>query len=273
MPKFIKIHFFDVLKNLPHMPGTNYWPSAISSRILGVLLIFLIVFSSCNTSKRMIYFQDIPNDTTLTNLVSKDFDAKIRKNDLLGITVSSMSPDNAFYNAPQNGIGPLAGYQVDEAGNIRFVKLGVLHVEGLTKKELKAVLEKDLIPYLKDAVVSIGFLNRHITMMGAVASQVLPMPAGNMTILDALASSGDIGDKGRIDNVLVIRDTAENAKEFKRLDLRDNSIFYSPYFYLQPDDIVYVEPTKIKVNKTTQLISYVTAGITFLIFIFDRIIK
>jgi polysaccharide export outer membrane protein len=110
-------------------------------------------------------------------------------------------------------------------------------------------------------------------MMGAVAPQVLPMPAGNMTILDALASSGDIGEKGRIDNVLVIRDTAENAKEFKRLDLRDNSIFYSPYFYLQPDDIIYVEPKQIKVNKTTQLISYVTAGITFLIFIFDRIIK
>jgi polysaccharide export outer membrane protein len=237
------------------------------------LCVCLLGIVSCTSTKSSIYFQNLQKDTTLRNLVTKDFDVKIRKNDVLGINVASMSPDNAFYNAPQNGIGPLAGYQVDEAGNIRFVKLGVLHVEGLATKELKAVLEKDLIPYLKDAVVSVGFLNRHVTMMGAVAPQVLPMPAGNMTILDALASSGDIGEKGRIDNVLVIRDTAENAKEFKRLDLRDNSIFYSPYFYLKPDDIVYVEPKQIKVNKTTQLISYVTAGITFFIFILDRIIK
>jgi polysaccharide export outer membrane protein len=143
-------------------------------------------------------------------------------------------------------------------------------VEGITRKELKAMLEKGLVPYLKDAVVSVGFLNRHVTMMGAVSPQVLPMPGDNMTILDALAASGDIGEKGRIDNVLVIREK-DDAKEFKRLNLKDNSIFYSSYFYLQPNDIVYVEPKKIKANKTAQIVSYVTTGITFLIFILSRL--
>ena len=109
-------------------------------------------------------------------------------------------------------------------------------------------------------------------MMGGLTAQVLPMPGDNLTILDALAASGDIGEKGRIDNILVIREKDDN-KEFKRINLTNNSIFYSSYFYLQPNDIVYVEPVKIKVNNTAQIISYVTTGLSFLIFILNQILK
>ena len=109
-------------------------------------------------------------------------------------------------------------------------------------------------------------------MLGGLTPQVLPIQGDNMTILDALAASGDIGEKGRIDNVLVIREKDDN-KEFKRLNLTDNSIFYSPYFYLQPNDIVYVEPKKIKTNKTAQIVSYITAGISFVILILNQFLK
>ncbi|MEP6926985.1 MAG: polysaccharide biosynthesis/export family protein [Ginsengibacter sp.] len=235
-----------------------------------MILFFFILIESCTTTKNNIYFHNLQKDTTLRNLVSKNYDPVIQKNDLLGITVASLSPDNAFYNAPQNAVGPLSGYLVDKNGDISFVKIGILHVEGLTKKELKAMLEKDLIPYLKDAVVSVGFLNRHVTTLGGIGSQVIPLANDNMTILDALAIGGDIGEKGRIDNVLVIREK-DDAKEFKRLNLTDNSIFFSPFFYLQPNDIVYVEPKKIKNNNTTLIISYVTAGISFLILIFNTL--
>ena len=94
----------------------------------------------------------------------------------------------------------------------------------------------------------------------------------NMTILDALASSGDIGEKGRTDNILVIREK-DDTKEFKRLNLTDQSVFYSPYFYLQPNDIVYVEPVKVKTAQTAQIISYITTGITFVIFIVNQLLK
>ncbi len=115
---------------------------------------------------------------------------------MLGITVSSLSPENtAIYNAPQNAEGLLTGYLVDENGNIEFIKLGTLHVAGMTRKELKEKLEKSLTPYLAQSVVAVSFLNRHVTMMGAVSPQVLPMPTDRMTILDALAASGDIGEK------------------------------------------------------------------------------
>lgn len=238
-----------------------------------ILIVTAILFSSCSNTKKTTYFQNLPADTTLQNLVSKNYEPKIQKADLLGIMVASLSPENtAIYNAPQNSEGPLNGYLVDGSGNISFIKLGSLHVEGMTRKELKAKLEHDLSPYLKETVVSVGFLNRHVTLIGAVAPQILPMPNDNMTLLDALAAGGDIGTKGKTDNVLVIREK-DNSKEFKRLNLTDQSIFYSPYFYLQPNDIVYVEPVKEKQSNTVQIISYITTGITFLIFILDRVIK
>ena len=227
--------------------------------------------TSCRTAKPTTYFQDLPNDTTLTNLVTKDFQTKIQAGDLLSITVSSLSPENTLiYNAPQNSIGEKNGYLVDETGNIPFIKLGDLHVAGMTKKELKAKLEKDLTSYLGQNVVSIAIINRHVTLMGAISPQVLPITTESMTILDALASTGDIGFKGKTDNILVIREVGNN-KEFKRLNLTDKSVFYSPYFYLQPNDIVYVEPVKDKSNRTPQIISWITTGITFTIFIIDRI--
>jgi polysaccharide biosynthesis/export protein len=252
---------------------TRYLPLTIHRHLPFIIFLLIILFSSCTSTKKTIYFQDIQKDTTLTNLVSKNFEPKIQKGDLLSITVASLSPENtALYNAPQNAQGPLTGYLVDENGNIQFIKLGTLHVEGMTRKELKAKLEKDLSLYLAQTVVAVGFLNRHVTMMGAISPQILPMPNDNMTIFDALASGGDIGAKGRTDNVLVIREK-DNSKEFKRLNLTDKSIFYSPYFYLQPNDIIYVEPVKIKNDNTTRIISYVTAGISFVLLVIDRIIK
>jgi polysaccharide biosynthesis/export protein len=252
---------------------TRYLPLTIHRHLPFIIFLLIILFSSCTSTKKTIYFQDIQKDTTLTNLVSKNFEPKIQKGDLLSITVASLSPENtALYNAPQNAQGPLTGYLVDENGNIQFIKLGTLHVEGMTRKELKAKLEKDLSLYLAQTVVAVGFLNRHVTMMGAISPQILPMPNDNMTIFDALASGGDIGAKGRTDNVLVIREK-DNSKEFKRLNLTDKSIFYSPYYYLQPNDIIYVEPVKIKNDNTTRIISYVTAGISFVLLVIDRIIK
>ena len=245
------------------------------NRVAFFLSLFTVVafLSSCSNSKNIVYFKDIPRDTTLNNLVSKDFEPKIQKGDLLGIAVASLSPDNtAIYNAPQSAQGPVSGYLVDENGDIPFIKLGTLHVEGMTRKELKDKLQKDLTPYLAQSVVAVSFLNRHVTLMGAIAPQVLPMPNDNMTILDALAAGGDIGDKGKPDNILVIREKG-NSKEFKRLDLTDESVFRSPFFYLQPNDVIYVEAAKAKTTNVPQIISYVTTGISLLILILDRVIK
>ena len=128
------------------------------------------------------------------------------------------------------------------------------------------------MPYLAQNVVAVGFLNRHVTLIGAIAPSVLPMPNDNMTILDALASAGDIGDKGKKEDVMVIREKG-NSKVFKKLDLTNESVFYSPYFYLQPNDIIYVKPEKKRQKLgTTQILSYVTTVIS-LYYIITRVFK
>lgn len=247
----------------------NGW-NFLSHQMVLFLSIALMFCSCSSTKENSNYFQNIPTDTTLNNLVSKDFEPKIQKGDLLGITVSSLSPENTLiYNAPQNAQGPLLGYLVDENGDIQFVKIGTLHVAGITRKELKATLERDLAPYLAQAVVAVGFLNRHITMIGGVSSQIIPMTNDNMTILDALAVSGGIEAKGRPDNILVVRENG-NSKEFKRLNLTDSTIFYSPYFYMQPNDIVYVEPIKVKTYTGLKIYSLVITTITFIFFIINQ---
>jgi polysaccharide export outer membrane protein len=233
------------------------------------------LFSSCNTTKNTFYFQNIKRDTTITHLVSRDFEPKIQKGDLLAITVSSLSPENTvLYNAPQNAEGTATGFLVDSTGNISFFKLGQVHVAGLTRIELKELLQKELVPYLAQTVVSVGFLNRHVTLIGGgISSQVLLMPNDNMTLLDALATAGDIGDKGKKEDVMVIREEGD-SRVFKKIDLTNESVFYSPYFYLQPNDIIYVKPQakKQKLN-ATQIISYVTTAISLYLLIFTRIIK
>ncbi|MBS1736916.1 MAG: polysaccharide biosynthesis/export family protein [Bacteroidetes bacterium] len=249
-----------------------------SNRNLFQIMLFLgfisFALSSCYTAKKYTYFQDITKDTTLQNVVLAKAEPTIRTGDLLTIAVASLSPENtALYNAPQTTEGTTSGYMVNEEGDIPFVKLGMVHALGLTRTELKAKLEKSLEPFLAQPIVSIGFANRHVTMLGAISPQIIPMPNKNMTLLDALATSGDIGTKGKSNDVLVIREK-EGAKEFKRLNLTDKSIFYSPYFYLQPNDIVYVEPLpERKASKLPQILSYITTGITLFIFILDRIIK
>lgn len=244
-----------------------------TANFISIIALIILVASCSAPKKNYLYFQNLQKDTILHNIVTKNYDLKIQKNDLLGITIASLSPDIAFYNAPQNTDGSSNGYHVDESGNINFVKLGMLHVEGMTRKELKTMLEKELVPYLKDVVVSVGFLNRHITLMGAVSPHVLPITDDNMTILDALASSGDIGAKGRIDNILVIRDTG-TAKAFKRLTLKDNSIFYSPYFYVKPNDVIYVEPTIVKQRLTiSTVLSYITTGLSLYFLLLNTVFK
>lgn len=238
-----------------------------------VFIVFSFLMTSCSSTKQTTYFKDIPRDTLLTNLIAKNTEPVIQSGDLLSIMVSSLSPENTtIYNAPQNIVGAQNGYLVEDNGSIQFVKLGIIQVAGLSRKDLKIKLEKELLPYLAQPIVAVGILNRHVTLMGAVSPQVLPLTGDHMTILDALASSGDIGEKGKKENILVIREK-ENGKEFKRLNLTDKSIFYSPYFYLHPNDVIYVEPVKEKNNKVPQILSYITAGISFLILIIDRIIK
>ena len=255
----------------------NSKPITFNPFILGLFLVCIVILNSCATPKNVVYFQNLQKDTTLHNLVNNNLELKIRKNDLLSINIISPDPiSTPLFNGSQgtsssgisagNGTSSSSGFLVDNEGNILIYKLGIVHVEGLTRSELKYQLQKDLAPYLKDAVVTIRFLSNHITIIGEVSKpQVLNIPNEQISLLDAIGESGDLTFAGRRDNILVIRETP-SGKQFKRLNLTDNSIFYSPFYYLKPDDVVYVEPTTAKIKgQKQQIISYVLSGVSILI--------
>jgi len=226
----------------------------------------------------------VPKDTSISSVEKVQADAKIRKTDLLSIVVSSLNrEEDMIYNAPAlSGLGNTGanvsnnGFQVDANGDIRFHKLGLIHVEGMTRAAVKDKIQTDLSPYLKDVVVTVRFLNHRVTVLGEVVKpQVIQMPEEQMSLFEVLGSSGDVSQFGRRDNILIIRET-ENGKQLKRINLEDHSIFNSEWYYLKPDDVVYVEPNDKKVkeenrSKRQQTMSLILSGASLAAILLTRI--
>ena len=239
------------------------------------------LFGSCTTTKNAYYFKTLPRDTTINTTVNRLTESVIRKNDQLAITISSLNPaEDALFNA---GIVSAAagaaggGFQVDINGNIQLHRLGSIHAEGMTRRALKNKIEKDISPWLKDPLVTVNYLNHRITVLGELGSSIIPMPNEQLSVLEVLGSSGTVTPNAKIDNVLIIRET-DTGKQFKRLNLEDHSIFTSSWYFLQPNDVVYVEPNdkRLKDEKRAryqQNLGLIITSISFVIFILDRIIN
>jgi polysaccharide export outer membrane protein len=133
------------------------------------------------------------------------------------------------------------GFWVNNEGSIVLHLLGIYNVEGLTKNELAAKLEKDLLPFMKEPIVTVAFLNKKITVIGEVSSpKVLYMNKEEMNLIEVLVNSGEFKENAMVQDIMVIRDSADH-KIIKHLNLEDHSIFMSPWYYIKPDDIIYVK--------------------------------
>ncbi|MCA0398101.1 MAG: polysaccharide biosynthesis/export family protein [Bacteroidetes bacterium] len=235
----------------------------------------LSLFAACSgikkAKKEMVYLRE-GNLDTLPNLNVPIKEATIQKEDLLKIVVFSDNPEaTAIYNQSSGGAdmklssagmsvpagssgGSSSGgsYLVDRNGNIRFQTLGLIHVEGLTRLQLMDSLAQLLAPYLKNPYADIRFLNARVTILGEVMKPgVYNITDDKISVLELLGMSGDVTMYARRDNVLVIRQKL-GKREFARLDLRKANVFQSPYYYLEQNDIVVVEPTEKKPTATDQ---------------------
>ena len=125
--------------------------------------------------------------------------------------------------------------------------MGKINVEGLTKADLKDTLDARLTPFLINPYYSIRFLNYKFTMMGEIKKPgIITIPGERINLLQAIAMAGDLRLYASRDSVLIIRET-NNKREFARLDLTKPEIMASPYFYIQQNDIMIIQPTKRKV--------------------------
>lgn len=220
-----------------------------------VALTMVLVLGSCGSAKQVAYFQNI--DSLNLSASKMLYDARIMPKDQLSIIVKATSEDvSKPFNLYSSSMGSssmnqnLQYYLVDNNGDIDFPVIGKIHVLGLTGRECENLVRSKIQPYFKDSerpLVTVRMASFRVVVTGEVGSPgVVTVPNEKMSIIEALAQSGDLGLQGKRKNVLLIREDATGRKESHRLDLTDANIINSPYFYLQQNDIVYVEPNGAK---------------------------
>ena len=235
----------------------------MKKHLLFLSFLAAVLLSSCSSRKDFVYLNDMNVGTKYT--FDTKHEATVHRDDRLNITVSCKNPELALPFNIQDGNFQVGadgsvqatgktlekGYRVDKDGNIVFPLLGKLHVEGKTVQQVTDMISQKIIMggYIKEPLVTMEFLNFKYTVLGAVGSRgTYPVKGDRITLLEAIAQAGDLTDKARIDRVAVIRETG-NDREVYMHDLTKKNIFESPAFYLQQNDIVYVEPRYRKQDK------------------------
>ncbi|WP_299708099.1 polysaccharide biosynthesis/export family protein [uncultured Pontibacter sp.] len=259
-------------------------------KIKFIYLIALLCFVSC-THRNLAYFSDLQEAADYSENIQNSSVVKIQPDDLLSISVTSPSPEaNALFNRGESvSMGTISnynissgttnnlyreGYLVDENGFVNFPVLGKVQLTGLTRNEAIEKFTKDLQPHLKDPIINIRFLNYKITVVGEVnRPATFTVPTQKINILEALGMAGDMTAFGKRENVLVIREEG-GVRKMTRLNLNNKNVLNSPYFYLQQNDVVYVEPDKMKqvqASTNTRTISIIASVTSLLIVVATRI--
>lgn len=257
-----------------------------SAQMLVFCFFILLLSSSCTSTKKITYFGNL----TDTSFISRSDAAEIliQNNDILSISISSLNPQaSAIFNTTNNfsansspessSAGAQAsGYLVNSDGYIQLPILGNIKAAGLTKKQLKesitnSILEKKL---LVDPIVNIRNLNFKVTVLGEVTHPaVVTAPSEKISLLEALGLAGDLTIYGKRDNVLLIREI-NGKKQVRRIDLTAKDFFLSRYYYLQPNDVVYVSPNKAKISSSTlsrQWLPVVVSALSVMVLLLYRL--
>ena len=222
-----------------------------------LLILLCAIAASCNSSyKKIAYFQSLPDTIQVGGAqpIAAYADPLIRPDDILSVTVQTVdlrasAPINESNTGhPSNGDQkPLpGGYLVDKEGFIELPVAGKVRVGGLTTQGAKEAVRKAASVYFKEPVVNVRFANFRVTVLGEVSKPATyVLPNEKVTLLEALGMAGDLTIYGKRENVLLIREQG-TEKKFVRFNLNETSLFTYPYYYLQPGDVVYVEPGRAK---------------------------
>ncbi|RYE54029.1 MAG: polysaccharide export protein [Sphingobacteriales bacterium] len=252
----------------------------ISATIL-ILFFSGLFLSSCVNTRKATNFNGL-QDGQLDSAVLY-LEPLIQKGDILSVTISSLNPEaSKVFNAPVTtgtDAGPSAsGYLVNTDGSIQLPVLGLVKAEGFTKKQLGDQIRQSLLTkkLLVDPIVTVRHLNYRVTVLGEVGRPaVINVPSERITLLEALGMAGDLTIYAKRENVLLIREE-NGVKSVKRLDLTDKAFLTSPYYYLRPNDVLYVEPNKAKVASASRgqvLLPAILGGLSFLAIVADRIFR
>ena len=227
-----------------------------------ILLLFTgMLLASCANTRKISYFQDTPANMTIQASAGEYI--TVQPHDVIYITVSSKDPElAALFNLsrPQSGNsaataqrGEMLGYTINLDGTIDFPVVGRLKIAGLTREQISARIKETLISenLIKDPIVTVTFSNLTFSVMGEVARPgQYNIDKDQITILEALSKAGDLTIYGQRDKVMVVRQNGLERATYQ-LDLRSSQIYHSPAFYIRQNDLIYVEPNKVRSNQAT----------------------
>nr|WP_299201318.1 polysaccharide biosynthesis/export family protein [uncultured Brumimicrobium sp.] len=230
------------------------------------ILLILTVLSSCNTHKRMVYFQTEHTADSVDTEASSNahFTPTLKTDDFLSVVITADDVESVIpFNYPVVGVTQSVnqgysqgnpakvGYLVDADGMVNLPVLGRMKLGGLSRAEATLLLENELKNYLSNPVVNIQIQNFKITVLGDVKKPgTFNIPNERITLLEAIGLSGDLDITGNRNNVLVIREDEEGTKQY-RIDLTTDEVLGSPVYYLEQNDVVYVEPNRAKRSQGT----------------------
>ena len=222
-----------------------------------VTLSLILLLSSCMSTKKVTYFQD--KESVDAALSKGLYDAKIMPKDVLQIQAFSMTPGSAepfnllklagsATTTTTSGQSTIYDYLVDNAGNIEYPVVGTIHLAGLTKSQAEELIKSKIQPYLaenENIVVHVRMINYKYAVLGGVNKPgMFTTQNEKVSILEAIAQAGDLTTFAERDKIFLIREDSEGQKHYHQLDISKASIVTSPYYYLQQNDVVYVEPKK-----------------------------
>ena len=229
-------------------------------------LVMTALLAGCGSSEKIAYLQGTERMSAEEFAVATTlYDARIMPKDLLTIIVSTTDPEasrpfNLVTPSISRGTtvtsatstGQLQTYLVDNNGQVEFPVVGMVTLKGLTKSEAENKIKGLLMTYLKEEpVVTVRFVNYKISVIGEVARpNTFTIQNEKVNVMEALAMAGDMTIWGRRDNVKILREDAEGNKRVIMMNLNDPYVIFHPDFYLQQNDVVYVEPNKVKAKNS-----------------------
>ncbi|HUH18907.1 polysaccharide biosynthesis/export family protein [Albibacterium sp.] len=248
-----------------------------NSKIFFLSTILVLFLTSCVVTKKSVYFNDLPLDSAEVVKLAQFNEPTIQSDDILSITIQTVDIDataavNQVSTVPAVGASSastvgnqvIRGFLVDKDGNVAIPMLGNIKLAGLTTYQARQLITENASKFFKEPTVQVRFANFKITVIGEVERPATyTVPNEKITLLDAIGLAGDLTIYGKRENVMLIRDNGDGEKEFIRFNLNSYDTFKSPYFYLQQNDVIYVEPGKGKVAANnaarTQTISIISA--------------
>ncbi|RYD59420.1 MAG: hypothetical protein EOP56_00720 [Sphingobacteriales bacterium] len=252
--------------------------------VLAILLLLpIIFFTSCSSSKRVTYFQDIPDSLVqpLAKAQSAFVEPTIKVGDVLSISISTIDASvlgtGSSVSMSASSVPPT--YLVDKHGNVDLPVVGRIAVQNRTTSDVKDMIYDKAMKYYVNPIVNVRFGNFNVTVLGDVLRPgTYTFTNEKVTVMDAIGQAGDIAITGRRDNVLLVRED-NGQKLFIRLNLNTATILQSPYFYLRSGDVLQVEAVKAKVNSATidmsqeRYLSYIFSGLSLLFSIANIVIQ